>query len=334
MLDTRDTLSIRKRSSSDSAPALPQGPVGLAGLGLMGQGIATCLLAHGYQVIAVDPSAAQHKRARTHVADALATMVRRKTLSAARQRGWEKRFKTTNNLRDLSSCWLVLESVPENLELKQKLFAELEAVVPARTVLATNTSSIPITVLQKPLRHPRRFLGMHWGEPAQILRYLEIIPGEQTARTSLRTAERFGASCDKEPTVLKKDIRGFLSNRLMYAMIREAFHLVDSGIADVETVDRSFRNDIGWWAALAGPFRWMDLTGIPAYGAVMEDLLPELSTSTEVPRLMRTMLKRKALGIQNQKGFYRYDARTARQWERRWVDFTYEIANLSKRHLP
>jgi 3-hydroxybutyryl-CoA dehydrogenase len=134
--------------------------------------------------------------------------------------------------------------------------------------------------------------------------------------------------------VLKRDIRGFLSNRMMYAMLREACYLVESGIADVETVDQSFRNDIGWWALLAGPFRWMDLTGIPAYAAVMDGLLPELCNSTEGPRIMKQMLRRKASGIGNQKGFYPYTKATAAQWERDWVQFTYDMRQLAERYTP
>jgi 3-hydroxybutyryl-CoA dehydrogenase len=119
---------------------------------------------------------------------------------------------------------------------------------------------------------------------------------------------------------------------MMYAMMREAFHLVERGVASLEDVDRSFRNDIGWWATIAGPFRWMDLTGIPAYAAVMEGLLPELCNTTEVPALMKQMLARGAQGVANRKGFYRYDAESARKWEQAWVEFTYDLRALVEKH--
>ena len=132
--------------------------------------------------------------------------------------------------------------------------------------------------------------------------------------------------------MLNEDIRGFLSNRMMYAMIREAFHLVEAGVADIETVDRSFRNDIGWWALLAGPFRWMDLTGILAYALVMEGLLPELSTAKRVPALMNSMVGSGAKGISNARGFYPYTKGSARQWEKKWVEFTYDIRKLADKY--
>jgi 3-hydroxybutyryl-CoA dehydrogenase len=100
------------------------------------------------------------------------------------------------------------------------------------------------------------------------MRYLEIIPGKQTSAETIRITRR--EACRKELSTLNVGISGFVSNRMRYAMMREAFHLVESGVADLEAVDRSFHNDIGWWATIAGPFRWMDLTGIPAYAAVAE----------------------------------------------------------------
>lgn len=309
-----------------------QGPVGLVGLGLMGRGIATCLLAHGCTVIAYDPQPGQGTRTLRHIEHALAELRQHKGITAAAIRNWRGRLILATSLEALRACWLVFECIPENLESKLRLFHALEAIVSARTILASNTSSLPITLLQKDMLHPRRMVGMHWGEPAQILHYLEIIPGDQTSPAVLRSAERFATRCGKQPTRLNRDVRGFLSNRMMYAMIREACHLVESGIADIETVDRSFRNDIGWWATLAGPFRWMDLTGIPAYATVMEGLLPELSSNTKVPRIMQKMVQSGALGVQNQRGFYPYTRASAKKWEERWVEFTYEIEKLATRY--
>jgi 3-hydroxybutyryl-CoA dehydrogenase len=148
----------------------------------------------------------------------------------------------------------------------------------------------------------------------------------------MQRAERFGRSCGKEPAVLRRDIRGFLSNRMMYAMLREACYLVEAGIADVETIDQSFRNDMGWWSLLAGPFRWMDLTGIPAYATVMDGLLPELCNETRVPEMMRKMVAEDAGGIHNRRGFYPYTRSGARRWEEKWVEFTYDMRKLAEKY--
>jgi len=118
----------------------------------------------------------------------------------------------------------------------------------------------------------------------------------------------------------------------MYAMLREAFYLVENGFATPADVDRSVRNDYGYWMTLAGPFRFMDLTGIPAYEAVMRDLLPDLSCATEVPPLMKRVVASGALGVANAKGFYKYTEAEARRWEKRFLKFTYEIRALARKY--
>lgn len=327
-----------KRASARSGAASTEPDdarvAGVIGLGLMGRDIACCLIAHGYRVIGYNRNAERAAGAVAHIDHALKEMVRHRVLSRDAIKDWKNRFFLADSLAALAPCSFVIETVKEDLALKREIYDELEQHVAASTVVASNTSSIPISVLQQGRTRPERFIGMHWGEPAQIMRYLEVIPGKQTSRKAIKATLELAQSCSKEPTLLKEDIRGFLSNRMMYAMLREAFHLVESGIADVETVDRSFRNDIGWWATLAGPFRWMDLTGIPAYATVMEGLLPELSPKTEVPELMKRMVARGARGISNQKGFYRYSKEESAEWEKRWVEFTYEVKKLADRFTP
>lgn len=307
-------------------------PIGVIGLGLMGRGIVACLLAHGFSVVAYTRSASTRATSLPHIGRALRELARRGIVPARRVAAWKQRLTLVAQVSDLAPCGFVVESVTEDLALKRTIFAELDGCLAREAVIASNTSSIPITVLQSGTKHPERVIGMHWGEPAQLLRYLEIIPGGRTAKATLQRTKGLGVACGKEPTVLKEDVRGFLSNRMMYAMIREAFHLVESGIADIETVDRSFRNDIGWWALLAGPFRWMDLTGIPAYAQVMEGLLPQLSAKTTVPKLMREKVAAGAKGITNAKGFYPYTRKTAHEWERRWVEFTYDMRRLADKY--
>jgi len=307
-------------------------PVGLIGLGLMGRGIATCLLSHGLEVIAYNRTAARAKASVNHIQTALDELTRRRIVARAGVKNWRDRFHLVRKLEELSGSRFVIESVKEDLALKRRIYDSVEAAAAPDTVIASNTSSLPISILQTGRRYPERFIGMHWGEPAQIMRYLEIIPGDRTSPETIDRTRRLGEFCGKEPTLLNRDIRGFLSNRLMYAMLREACHLVESGIADIETVDRSFRNDIGYWATIAGPFRWMDLTGIPAYAAVMEGLFPKLCNSRKVPKLMQDAVAAGSQGIANAKGFYPYTAASARRWEKAWVEFTYEIRSLAGKY--
>jgi 3-hydroxybutyryl-CoA dehydrogenase len=119
---------------------------------------------------------------------------------------------------------------------------------------------------------------------------------------------------------------------MFYAMMREALYLVESGVADIETVDRSFRNDMGWWGTIAGPFRWMDLTGVPAYETVSKGLFPKLCNAKNVSKVMRKVVASGATGISNTKGFYKYSKAGAKEWERVWRDFTYDIAALTEKY--
>ena len=307
-------------------------PVGLIGLGLMGRGIACCLLAHGLKVMAFNRTAGRAQASMAHIERALQELLRRRVVRRDQIVNWKTRFSLCDSPAGLKPCRFVIESVREDVALKRRIYDELEAIVSPRVIVASNTSSLPITVLQSGRKHPARFIGMHWGEPAQIMRYLEIIPGRRTSKRAIQLARQLGEICGKEPTLLKQDIQGFLSNRMMYAMIREACYLVEQGIADIETVDRSFRNDIGWWATLAGPFRWMDLTGIPAYQLVMKGLLPQLCNAKTVPKIMRDMVASGAQGISNAQGFYRYSKESAKRWEKAWTDFTYDIRDVAERY--
>lgn len=307
-------------------------PIGLVGLDLAGCGIASCLLSQELEVMAYNHAPSRAQASVAHIDEALRELARRAIVPRRRLRGWRRRLHLVTSTAELAPCPFVIEALPEDLSLKRKLYDELEGHVPAGTVIASNTSSFPIALLQAGRKHPTRFIVMHWGEPAQIMRYLEVIPGRCGSPRTLRLVRRLGEICGKEPTVLREDIRGFLSNRMMYAMIREALHLVEAGVADIETVDRSFRNDIGWWALLAGPFRWMDLTGIPAYQVVMEGLLPKLCNDRKVSKIMRDVVASGAQGIGNANGFHPYTKKSAKRWEKNWIDFTYDMRKLADKY--
>ncbi len=232
----------------------------------------------------------------------------------------------------LSAAKIVVESTVEDLAVKRQVIAAIEKAVSKNALIASNTSALPVTELQRNAAHPERILGLHWAEPANITRFMEVICGKHTSLANAQRAVRLARQWGKEPSLLRKDIRGFITNRIMYAMLREAFYLVENGYASVADVDRSLRNDLGYWITFAGPFRFMDLTGIPAYEAVMKDLLPDLNCATEVPRLMRKVVNSGARGVANAKGFYRYTPRQAKQWEELFIAFTHEIRELAERY--
>ncbi|MFM7840096.1 MAG: 3-hydroxyacyl-CoA dehydrogenase family protein, partial [Chitinophagaceae bacterium] len=200
------------------------------------------------------------------------------------------------------------------------------------TLVTSNTSAIPITLLQAMAKVPQSFFGLHWAEPSHTTRFLEIICGEHSRIDRAEYLYQLSQYWGKEPTLVRKDIRGFITNRLMYALYREAFHLVEKGYATIEDVDRACRNNAGYWMTLVGVFRWMDLTGVPAYYTVLKDLFPDLSNSTEVPPLIEKIVQEGGKGTANAKGFYAYTPEEAKLWEETFTEFSYEIRQLALKY--
>lgn len=335
MVRSRKTAANKvKLERSPAKPPSRDGPTqysaGVVGMGLMGTSISACLLGAGHSLHCVETNAARRRSARarllkllTHAAAEGAMRENPSTLIG--------RVAISADIADLKPAEIVVESTVEDITVKRQVINEIEKAVSAKALIGSNTSAIPVTDLQSGAKHPERILGLHWAEPAHITRFMEIICGQQTTMANARRAMRLARGWGKEPSLLRKDIRGFIANRIMYAMLREAFYLVESGFASIADVDRSLRNDMGYWITFAGPFRFMDLTGIPAYAEVMKDLLPELNCATGVPALMRKVADSGARGVSNAKGFYRYTSQQARQWEKLFIEFSYKIRELAAR---
>ena len=304
---------------------------GVVGMGLMGTSIAACLLAAGHRLSCVESDPAKLRSARKRLAKALSEASEKDLISDS-VTTLMNRVTISSAFPSLTQAEVVIESTVEDVAIKRQVIGDIEAVVSSKTLVGSNTSAIPVTELQKHAKHPERVLGLHWGEPAYITRFMEIICGQHTSLANAKRAMRWARSWGKEPSLLRRDIRGFITNRIMYAMLREAFYLVESGYATVADVDRSLRNDYGYWITFAGPFRFMDLTGIPAYAAVMKDLLPDLSCDGRVPRLMQQVVRSGAYGLSNAKGFYRYTPAQAKRWEKLFIQFSYEIRKLAERY--
>lgn len=303
-------------------------PVAVIGLGLMGRSIAACLMAAGHHVTGVTENLEASTGTPQRIRELLVEMVKEGLLTEPVQDVMQ-RFRMTAELHEIAGARMVFESVTEDLKLKRELLRRVEQVVAPDCILASNTSALPITQLQDGAIHPERILGIHWDEPAHVTRFMEIIPGYATAPEYMDRVSKHAVAWGKEPSRLRKEIRGFITNRISYAMFREACSLVDAGICTVEDVDRSLRNDVGWWIPFAGPFRYMDLMGVEGYCKVMRDLLPDLTCSPEVPKLMRDVVESGGRGIANGRGFYEYTPEEAKAWEEKFIEFNYKIRRLT-----
>jgi 3-hydroxybutyryl-CoA dehydrogenase len=250
------------------------------------------------------------------------------------QREWLTRYTPTLGFELLTDCTFVVESVTEDPAIKHRAFESIEAVVGANVVIASNTSSIPISQLQQGLKYPARLVGMHWAEPAHATRFMELVRGAQTSTEALEAAAAIARRLEKEPCICQQDIPAFIVNRIGYAMYREALHLLETGVADVETIDLAVRNGLGLWASICGPFRWIDLSGGPeVYARALQRVLPTLSKADDIPASMRELAESGARGTANGRGFFQYTPEEARRWDDLYRRHAWRVAHLQNEYF-
>lgn len=309
--------------------------VAVVGLGFLGRGIVANLLGHGFDVVGQTRSKSSHDKTEQTIIRAVEEMIEYGGFDESLRDQWRDRYTATSAFDELADCSFVIESVAEDAEIKNAVFNAVEDVVESDVPIASNTSAIPISVLQKQRREPGRFLGMHFAEPAYATRFLELIRGDQTDDAAFDAAVDLAGRLGKEPSVLNKDMPGFIINRLGYAVYREALNLIEQGVADAETIDRSFRNAAGLWATMCGPLRWMDLTGGPAlYARAMAPVLPTLDNTKEIPPLMKRLADEGAEGITNRHGFYEYTADEVAQWESLFHRHAWAVYRMVNEYRP
>lgn len=306
-------------------------PVGVVGLGLMGSSIVVSLLAAGHRVVALAPIAGERETASRHIVD----LLRHAEKAGMLKKGMQSCLDAVTIVEDyeaLSECKFVLECVIENMEIKKSVYHKIAASVSNDTIIASNTSAIPISELQLLIPHPERFLGVHWAEPAYMTRFLEVTCGSLTDPDIADQIVSLGLSWGKEPTLLKKDIRGFITNRLMYAIYREALTLIEQGHITLGDADKACRYDMGTWMTFMGIFRRMDFMGMNDYILSFQTLFPQLSNRQDVPAIMKALTERSGRGIHNLIGFYPYNETEAKAWEEAFADFNKEMYQLASRY--
>jgi len=268
----------------------------LIGVGTMGPGIAATLARGGLEVTCYDVSAAQLRKAEAEM-HALQVKVAFEADLA----------------RAVAAADLVVEAVPEKLELKQAVFRELEKLAPANAILATNTSGILITRLQEAVSNKGRVVGMHWSNPPHIIPVVEIIAGAHTDRDVLEKSKKLVTDCGLIPVVVEKDIPGFVHNRLLYAILREAVSLVEKGVVSPEELDKCFKWGLGLKLSVIGPMELLDVAGLDIYEAVASYLNADLENTAAVPAYVTKLTRQKNLGMKTGKGIFEYTPEKAQQ---------------------
>lgn len=268
------------------------GPALIIGGGTMGAGIAACLVAGGVDTVVL-------VRREGAVAAVRAEVTRRVARLAGARRG---RRLTVVSGQPAGPFALAVESVAEDPAAKRAVLARAEAVLAAGGILATNTSSLCLADLADGLARPGQFAGWHWFNPAELVPLVEVVGGPRTAPATLQRLAALAAALGKQPITIRRDVPGFVANRLQYALLREAYALVEAGVCEIADIDRAVVSGLGArWAAI-GPFAAMDAAGLDIHEAVAAQLFPHLSRATGVPGLLRRARERGATGVKGGRG--------------------------------
>lgn len=291
--------------------------VAVIGAGLMGHGIAQQFASAGYRVSLVDVCEERLQQALKNIEENLRMLVSFRVLSPDRVEAVLDNIVTGLTLREAASnADLVIESVFENLHLKQDLFRELDAVCPEHTILATNSSSIMPSQLAKVTRRPEKVVGIHFFNPPYLVPLVEVVTTERTPEAIVDTIVAVLKKLGKEPAVLRKEVPGFLANRLQAALVREALSLVGKGVATPENVDHAVKHGLSMRWAVAGLFELYDLAGWDTLLAAGSYILPDLESSHD-DSLLREKVERGELGVKSGRGFYEWTPEQAAALKKR-----------------
>ena len=280
--------------------------VGVVGCGLMGGGIAQVVAQAGYTTTVVEAEQALLDRGLRAIHRSLDGLVDKGRLEPAQRDAARDRLAGSVRLEDLADADLVIEAITENPALKKETFARLDRICPPQAVLASNTSSCTITELAAATKRPAQVLGLHFFNPAPVMKLVEVIRTILTGDPAFKTAWAFVQSLGKTP-VAAQDTTGFVVNRLLVPYLLEAIRLLESGVASKEDIDQAMKLGCGY---PMGPFTLLDLVGLDTTMYVAEVMFQEFREPRFAPPpLLRRMVMAGHLGRKSGKGFYDHPAR-------------------------
>jgi len=304
--------------SNVAAPPLPT--IGVVGAGLLGTGIATQFARRGYPTRVMDTDPAAHARITSQVGSILDELAQWNALGADDRQNVEQHLSIHSDLKSMSACELVIEAVPENLELKRTLYAQLEPLLAKTAILASNTSGFPPEALARDLARPEQFLITHFWNAPHTVPLVEVVGCAQTKEDLIEQVMQWLTDIGNQPVRLGKAIAGFIGNRIQYAVLREALHIVNEGVATPQDVDQVVRATLGRRYPYAGPFEIADAGGLPTFLAVSEHLFPELADNSKLEQLLAQFKEKVDQGQTGQRsgqGFYAWSEASLRAFAQR-----------------
>lgn len=283
--------------------------VSIIGAGAMGHGLAVQCAVSDRDVTLVDHRQRNLDRARDRIQEVVRFLTDRGLTDRDPDAVLGRIEFTLDATEGVASADVVLETITEDLSAKRDLFAELGPAAPADAVLASNTSSIPITdIAAGAPDHADRIVGCHWWYPPYLLTPVEVVRGDETTDETVDRLRSFVEAVDRDPILVERDVPGFVWNRVQFAVVRECLHIVEAGIASVDDVNRAIRDGYATRTAAIGPFETMDIAGLDLFETIAEDLFPELATDDEPQSPLADRVREDQTGIEAGAGFFEYDA--------------------------
>jgi 3-hydroxybutyryl-CoA dehydrogenase len=277
--------------------------IGVVGAGQMGAGIAQVAAQAGYDVVLVDLKPEFVAKGLATIEKSLAKFVEKKTLTDEQAKAARARLTTATDNKALAQCDLVVEAIVENADVKRKLFAELDGLLGPKAILASNTSSIPITLLASATKRPDRFIGMHFMNPVPLMKLVEVIEGAETSKATLDAVVAAGTTMGKQVHSCK-DFPGFISNRVLMPMLNEAIFCLNEGVAKAEDIDAIMK--LGMNHPM-GPLQLADFIGLDTCLAILNVLHDGFKDPKYRPcPLLVQKVQAGHLGKKSGKGFYTY----------------------------
>ena len=273
--------------------------IAVVGAGLMGHGIAQVFALAGHGVTIYDSIVASLDTVKTRILTNLKDL-------GDDQKAVERVTPVSDLVQAVGNADYVVEAILEDLPLKQKLFAEIESYIRPDTILASNTSVIPITRIMEGLKQRERALGTHWWNPPYLVPLVEVIETQWTSRPALDFTMKLHAAAGKKPAHVKKDVPGFIGNRLQHALWREAVALVEHGICDAETVDTVIKSAFGRRLAVLGPLENADMVGTDLTLAIHRTVLPDIDSRPRPSPYLEKLVKDQKLGFKSGEGFRKW----------------------------
>jgi len=294
----------------------------------MGPGIAQVFAQAGHETDLVDIDEKALRKGMEVVTKNLQFFVETGILSERERLQTREKIRTSTNLGDsVSSADLIIEAVPENLDLKKSIFSKVEASTSKDSILASNTSSLSISEIAQATKNPTRVIGTHFLNPPHLVRIVEIVLGKETSPKTADEVMKLLTSCGKKPVVVK-DVPGFVHNRLICALMREAMFMAANDIASVESIDTIVKEAFGPRFPLIGIFGLEDNVGLDVLHDVCNQVFPSLDDSNQVNSWLNDKIAKGNLGVKSGKGFYEWPegsaTRTRQQLTQKFVNILKE----------